>query len=395
MCEDGHMAICYYLPGLGGSALVGQQSGIQVWGSVLAATLFPLSTLGLAGDGVSPAVPCGVALQPSGLYADYYGAALVALTSSLQASGTDIVPYSWDWRHALSEIGASLASTIQSQVSPAAPCSIVAHSAGGLIARYAWLVLGQAGAQDLVRRIVTYGTPHQGSYGAVQLWSLDSSSLTQVQYLALARAALDPLGPVNPCEYLLQSSLAGVTTTWPALYDTLPLIGGTEDAADPNRVVLFNAGNWQGPVTPSQAWLTQARLVTQPWLLSPASMPPSWVLTTIAGIGAPTVSTLLNPGSLGAKYAYAALADGDGTVTSGSALVPLSAQYTVTGMHNDLPLLLADTGLLAEAVLAVRTPPAPPPPAELLPGALIPLLGGPPIPSLGYPAGGRSPMVGC
>ena len=70
------------------------------------------------------------------------------------------------------------------------PCSIVAHSAGGLVARAAWLALGQAGATNLVRRIVTYGTPHQGSYGAVRLWSLDAASLTSVQYLAAARAVL-------------------------------------------------------------------------------------------------------------------------------------------------------------------------------------------------------------
>ena len=119
------------------------------------------------------------------------------------------------------------------------------------------------------------------------------------------------------------------------------------------------------------------------------------MLTSIAGTGVPTVGQLSRPQYLGSARAYSAGSDGDGTVTTGSALVEDSYQYTLAARHADLPLLLASTGILARAVLEVRTPPAPPPPPVTVPGPLVPLLGGPPVPSLGYPAGGSSPMRGC
>jgi hypothetical protein len=389
------MSICYYLPGLSGSSLVSQASGAQYWGSVSASVTTPLSRLALSADGLTPLGPCGVALVPSGIYVDYYGPAFTAFIRSLLGEGMIVQAYSWDWRLTLLNLGASLAAVIQTQVTSDDPCSIVAHSAGGLVARAAWLALSQLGMTALVRRIVTYGTPHQGSYGPVQLWSLDSSSLDQVQYLAIVRVGL--IGRVLPniCDYVSAPALAGVTTTWPALYDVLPLLGGSEASDDPNRSLLFSAENWLGPVSPAQAWLSYAISTTQAWLSNPASIPPSWVLTTIAGDGILTAGQLSRPQYLGSILAYSIGSDGDGTVTVGSALISGSMQYVISGRHGDLPLLLASNGLLARAVLEVRTPPTPPPPQVSIPGPVVPLLGGPPIPSLGYPAGGQSPMRGC
>lgn len=389
------MSICYYLPGLGGSALASSPSGLLSWGSVYAAASTPLSALGLAPDGLTPLAPCGVALSPFSLYGDYYGSAFSGLVSAARNYGVSVVSYIWDWRYALSSIGESLAQQIIRDVSPGIPCSIVAHSAAGLVARAAWLSLGAVGAQDLVRRIVTYGTPHQGSYGAVRLWSLDAASLTSVQYLAAARAVLRAPFPPPQCDPVAQAAIAGTATTWPALYDTLPLVGGSDFAADPLRVLLYEPASWIGPVQPAAAWLSYAATITRPWLLSAASMPPAWVLTTIAGTGTPTAGMLRLGGSIGLPVAYTIGADGDGTVTTSSALVAGAAQITLSCGHNDLPLRLVQDGTLLAAILDPRGPPSPPPAAVVVSGPAVPLLGPPPVPSLGYPAGGGSGMRGC
>lgn len=385
------MPICYIVPGLLGSTLSSDQVGDDtVWVSYTALILGQMGQLRLAADGITPGPPDGVQLYAQSPLSDYYATVLTGLQSQLGSSGYTIIPYGYDWRYALLSLGASLAAAIAGQVDPAIPCTIVAHSYGGLVARAAWSVLAAEGKQGLVRRLVTLGTPHQGSYAVVALWSLDSQSLLQLSALAAIGAPLAPL-QLPPLRSYLWSppQIAQVSGTWPAFYACLPSLGGAAAAADPARSQLYTATNWLSPI-PSQAWLDYARDTVSPFLLSPASLPPANVLTTMAGVGVPTRDGLVSPALLGTPAAYGSTGAGDGTVTTLSALIPQSVQYELPATHADLLGYAVSSGTLAAEILTQRSAPMPPPPLQSEPGTIAPLLAGPPVPSLLFPARGMA-----
>ena len=75
-------------------------------------------------------------------------------------------------------------------------------------------------------------------------------------------------------------------------------------------------------------------------------------------------------------------------MTVEDALIPTSWQYTIAAAHQDLPMAFTQSGELAKEVLAVRSPPPPTPLLVSVPGALVQLLGAPPILALNA-LGGR------
>ena len=80
-----------------------------------------------------------------------------------EADGS-LVPFPYDWRKKNEDAAEELAKAIE-KLPGDAEVSIVAHSMGGLIARY-YLESGKFNARggfDRVRRLVTLGTPHRGA----------------------------------------------------------------------------------------------------------------------------------------------------------------------------------------------------------------------------------------
>src|SRR5262249_5055416 len=120
-----------------------------------------------------------------------------------------------------------------------------------------------------------------------------------------------------------------------------------------------------------------------PWqalLRSPASIPPASVLTTVAGVGVPTLARVVSAAALGTPTALAGGSDADISVTADSALVPGSTQYRVGSTHSNLPAHTAASGQLARWVLETGQGPV------TAPVPVQPLLAGPPVP-LPLPAG--------
>ena len=277
--------------------------------------------------------------------------------------------------------GQQLAAVIQALPDGSPPCVIVAHSMGGLVARVAWSVLLAADQTARIGRIITLGTPHQGSYSMVELFTGDDSTFLLIVTLAtLVNAALGAIpGPTPPCASVGVFNNLEVVFTFPGFYQLLPLLNSPNQASDPNRLALYTAANWQ-PHSPTQAWLDNA---SGPWatlMNSAASMPPAWVLTTVAGNGVPTPNLLNHPGNLGRVSAYGTTSAGDNSVTVDSALVAGSVQYTLPAAHNDIPLAALSAGILIPEILAVRTPITPVPPEEDIPGPVVQSLGGFPYP---------------
>lgn len=375
------MPRCFFLPGLGGTSLGSSPSSTDdTWVNYAAIAVGLVGRLRLAADGVSPGPPDGVQMYAGVPLPDYYAAAIGRLTADLQPHGYTVVPWGFDWRLTAPTTAASLAAQIAATVAPADPCTIVAHSFGGIVARLAWAQLSGQGQSGLVRRIITLGSPHWGSYGGIRLWSGDADQLDQLSWLSAVSLAIYGLAGAQLLgRYWSTTRLIALANTFPSLYWTLPSLLAPDAAQDPNRSAIYSFA-WPASLGVSATWLEAAQNQFQLSLADPSSQPPPWVFTTVAGVGLPTANRLLYAQILGQPRAYAIADVGDGTVTTSSALMTESAQYTLTAAHMDLPRVAADAGLLAQWVLDPRGPPTPPPPAVVVQGQLGFVSAGPPSP---------------
>ena len=142
----------------------------------------------------------------------------LALQLRLRAGGLNVVMHDYDWRQSLEELATAFAARLRADAAPG--ILIVAHSMGGLIARHAM----QDPALVRVRRLITLGTPHRGSFGAVQ-------AIRGTYPVVRRLAALDRL---HDAEFLA----ARVFSSFPSINQMVPP-PGPGLAAD-----LFDAGNW-------------------------------------------------------------------------------------------------------------------------------------------------------
>jgi hypothetical protein len=378
------MQTCFFVPGIAGTELF-YQTGFpqQAWVSYTTMLTGQMTDLGLATDGVSPSPFGGKALVIGGPLPDYYGSTISVLQAQLSPLGWQVVPWGYDFRLSLLSTGALLAAAVQATATPQSPCVIVAASGGGLVARVAYSILVAAGQGNLLQRLITLGTPHQGSYAAVQLFTGESSVLFGIAVLGFLSSLVAPFeAPLEPYSATSVADLVKVIATWPAYYQIMPFLGSVDNVTDPNRPKLYTANNWQG-VQLSQNWLNLASETFDPLMAQPSSLPPAWQLTTFAGSNLSTADTLLNPSKLGTIYAYGSVLQGDGAVTVASAIVPASWQYVLAAAHNDIPFAAAQSGVLASEVTAIRGPTTPVPGQTVEGNAMVYTLAGPPIPLVG------------
>ncbi|HLQ12788.1 MAG TPA: hypothetical protein VK130_06030 [Steroidobacteraceae bacterium] len=227
----------------------------------------------------------------------------LALQLRLRAAGFTVHMHDYDWRLNLSDLSASFLARLRAD--PAESLLIVAHSMGGLIARSA------LGAADLarLRRLITLGTPHGGSYGAVQ-------ALRGTYPVVRRLAALDR---VHDAEALS----ADVFNTFPSIHQMVPGPGG----AQPED--LFDIGNWpsSGP-RPDPHLLQEGRAFL-------AALPrPDERCIAIAGTQQRTVTGVHLAGD---EFHYDISNAGDGTVPLQSAHLPGGCNYYVRCEHSALP----------------------------------------------------------
>jgi len=378
------MRTCYVVPGILGSQLyTGDDATISdrvIWVNLtqLALGLFP--ALALAPNGVDPLPPHGALCHVGQPLPDYYGTLASTLHADLGPLGYQVRPFGYDWRKAIFGQGEFLAADILNFATPEDPCSIVAHSQGGLVARSAWAILVASGKSNLVRRIVTLGTPHRGSYAPVMVWSLQEELISQLAFACNALGGLiaGDFG-IIPAPYTSPLDLTKVTATWPAFYQMLPLIDSLSAIGDPLRPELFQLDNWPADRQLSSLHLSSSSTTWQAFLRNPLSMPPAEVLTTVGGTGRTTPWELRDVEELGDPVAIAMTSSGDTRVTLDSSLVLPGYAAVFPCGHADIinfPSLLSG---IAGMVLAERAP-GPPPlqPVEDLSNGLV-IQFGPPI----------------
>src|SRR5439155_1744281 len=119
--------------------------------------------------------------------------------------------HDYDWRLPVAQLGGALAERVRAAGSRVA---IVAHSLGGLVARAALALAGTGN----VERLVLLGTPHCGSFAAVQALRGTYAVVRKVARLA-GQASAECLA-------------AEVFSSFPSLYELLPAGGGATDLFD-------------------------------------------------------------------------------------------------------------------------------------------------------------------
>lgn len=347
----------------------------------------------LAPNGVDPGPPDGRQLYAGIPLLNYWQPVARMLSESDPLRDYKVALKGYDFRLDPFGAGADLADLVLSLATDAEPCSIVAHSFGGLVARIAWSRLVASGETSKVRRLITLGTPHWGTYYSIDLACGDNAQVNQLQTLSnLGSMVSSPAFPANPIIAWNPIQLRDVALTWPSLYSTWPVLLAPDSADDPHRVALYDVARWGGSVPLSRAHLDYQRTVFASFLFSAASKPPPEVLTTVAGNGFATPSRLTDPEKLPKSSAVGEDTDGDGVVTQRSALLADSWQYVVNCSHADLPRSLAASGELARWIVDEPDPPTPPPTPTRITGFFPVTLQMPPIPS--SPVGLDSPR-GC
>jgi hypothetical protein len=270
----------------------------------------------IGGDLVRLRLPDGGALTTLGALPYSY----LALQLRLRAAGFAVEVHEYDWRCDLRQAGAALAARLAAAT---APVQVVAHSMGGLVARYA---LGLAGLPQLTR-LVTLGTPHEGSYGAAQ--ALRGTYPTVRRLGALDRR--------HDAETLARE----VFSSFPSIHQLLPPLAG------PERGSLLDAATWPADGPGARAELLVAARDFRAGLPAPDAR-----CIAVCGMRQRTVTALVADGS---GFAYEVDSRGDGTVPLDSAQLRGCDNYFVHCEHSALPRNPAVARALIDLLLNGRT----------------------------------------
>jgi pimeloyl-ACP methyl ester carboxylesterase len=242
----------------------------------------------------------------------------------LQAAGYTVRCFAYDWRRDLADSGLVLSRVIAA--TRAREISVVAHSMGGLVARYA--LTTEAGQR--VQRLITLGTPHGGSFAPVQ-------AVRGVYPLVRRLAQIDP-------HHLPEVLARDVFSSFHSLYQMLPL----DSALD-----LINSRSWPriGP-QPNATLLDRVPMLR---LGGPDAR-----INALAGYG---FQTPVHIACVEEDFYYRYESAGDGTVPTARAVLPGCEAWFCNVPHGEL----ARSPLVHEAVLklladeAPQLPGAPPP----------------------------------
>jgi pimeloyl-ACP methyl ester carboxylesterase len=227
----------------------------------------------------------------------------LALQLRLRAAGFAVTVHDYDWRMNLDDLAEAFAARLRQDAAPG--IYIIAHSMGGLIARRAM----QSADLGRVRRLVTLGTPHGGSYGAVQ-------AIRGTYPVVRRLAALDR---AHDADFLASQ----VFSTFPSLYQMVPRAGGGCSAD------LFDASRWpQSGPRPDPRLLDAGRAFTTDL----SADEPRCV--AICGTLQRTVTGLRLERD---EFLYQVSDAGDGTVPLASAQLAGSHNYFVRCEHSALP----------------------------------------------------------
>jgi pimeloyl-ACP methyl ester carboxylesterase len=236
--------------------------------------------------------------------------AYLALKLRLRIRGHAAEFFPFDWRLSLDQLGRQLTK----QLSDGKRTHLVCHSMGGLVAR----AMLANGAPANLGRLITVGTPHNGSYSPVQAFRGVYSIVRKLAALDLSHD---------------QTDLAKIFGTFPGLLQMIP---SPKLRPNPN---LFDPGAWPRQGARPDDRMLKAALSVQEGLpdLGTVKLPPlDNRIVLIVGRGSETVvGARLQSGN--DEFVYDLSPDGDGTVPLDLAVVPGLPTYVTAASHGGMP----------------------------------------------------------
>lgn len=236
-----------------------------------------------------------------------------------------------DFRVPVAEDGARLAQIVRlsSQLGGFSPgkCSIVCHSRGGLVTRYALGLLAATGELARVRRVVGLGVPHQGALNAVYNLGGPYSFAEKLHHFSMWASA-------HSFGLLSLGDVQATLRSWQGVYELMPdpLRNSLTAGVGPQ---LYVSANWAAvPQPPVASYLAAAAAAWSALSAPPADV--EWI--DVVGYGLSTaVNTPSAANAIGRELDEYSLA-GDGTVAEWSAHQSPRRQLRTPTKHDMLPL---------------------------------------------------------
>lgn len=308
---------------------------VHVWIDTLTLAAGGVVLLQLGPDGVSPG-PLAAGRQ------SYAGLPWWPTTSPavgfFTGAGHRVLAFGWDWRGDLLVQAGNIWPSVRTWAA-GQPFAIVAHSAGGLLARALYGVMLAAGVQQQLTRMVTLGTPHWGSFAPVLCWFGVRDIYRALRFF----------NGLHLPQQTREDNLDATVATWPGLYQLQPwaAAGPLFNTNPALAAAIYGAGYYAG-ANPhlSASWWAQAKVV-QGQLLQWLPLP---IMVCVYGTGRATVSGLPIQGGQAVLKQPWTFSDGDGTVTADQAQVAGANAAAVAQRHE---LLSLDPSVLAVALAAL------------------------------------------
>ncbi len=332
-------SLAFVIPGFGGSQLrmrpVVFPKRYLVWVDYANLSFTGPRILGLDDDGTGPTATFP-ALEPFGPLPPYYG----PLRDRLKSLGYTVQVLDFDWRLSLEASAARVAAKIDAAVTaekqrkggdPNPPVYVVAHSAGGLVARFAYPLVSAA-TRALWVRTVFLGCPHGGSYETAAALDLQGRWMEMLAGAEKVRAIVAGWIP------RVKTVAGRIVRTWPSVYEMLPLrIGSDFEGLDPQAGRLHQALAYFENTPLTQARLTAADQVQARLNALTSAAHPEQI--SVVGTGVETITALSPPEQAGSLRPLTFLRThaGDGVVPEQRARLSGSRPVILEGVeHLDL-----------------------------------------------------------
>jgi pimeloyl-ACP methyl ester carboxylesterase len=226
------------------------------------------------------------------------------ITLSLRKAGFDAVLLDYDWRRDVASLGKLLANRIAADGRE--KVGLVGHSMGGLVARAA--LTHAAGSR--VSQLITLGTPHAGSLGAIQALRGTYTVVRKIAQMDLRHDA----------DFLASKVFA----TFPGLHELLPFGAGIGD------LDLFDLRTW-----PKKGPRPQAAMLRRTAGLEQRLAPADARFHAVVGCNRITATGVARRAG---DFEYEYSLRGDGTVPVALAQLDGARHRYVDCGHSDLPL---------------------------------------------------------
>lgn len=168
----------------------------------------------------------------------------------------DVVPFAWDWRCSVRPAADVLRDKIESLLgSSAQPVHLLAHGAGGLVARglLAWHLGVWKNLTARGGRLVMLGTPNHGAHRTVRLLTGDDPLVRMLATIDLGAGT--------------KEAVSATLRSFAGLLETLPVSPDT----DPGSAPIFETTHWPPDVAPAGPALVAAARVRQDLAAAQAS----------------------------------------------------------------------------------------------------------------------------